>query len=197
MARQERSKRSSGRDAGGFSAIPHAVLDSLAFRRLSHPAKALLLEVARQCHGDDNGRLLLSRAHLAPRGWKSADVIQRAKDELLAAEFIFQTVQGHRPNKASWYAVTWHKLGKLQGFDPGVERAFKQGAYRKNDALIPPRGTGPVSIAPSRGTARPSPVPAPGPIRDSFDRSPVPSPGHPLEMPSVGVRLLDELPCSL
>ena len=33
-----------GRDAGGFVALPWAVLDSPAYSGLSHPAKALLLE---------------------------------------------------------------------------------------------------------------------------------------------------------
>jgi hypothetical protein len=181
---RDRSKRSAGRDPGGFVALPWSVLDSSAYMKLSHPAKALLLELARQCHGDDNGRLLLSRAYLAQRGWKSADVIQRAKDELLEAEFIFQTVQGCRPNKASWFAVTWHKLGKVKGFDPDIERAFRQGAYRKNEALIPSRGTGRPSIAPSSGTESPSPVLSPGTMRSTFAHSSVPSPGHPLEMPS-------------
>ena len=184
MARNERSKRGAGRDPGGFSALPWSVMDSPAFMKLSHPAKALLLELARQCHGDDNGRLLLSRVYLAARGWKSADVIQRAKNELLEAEFIFQTVQGCRPNKASWYAVTWHKLGKLQGFDPGIERAFRQGAYRKNAPLIPPPGTEAASIAPSPGTAGVRSVPFPGAIRVGLPPSSVPSPGHPLEKPS-------------
>lgn len=181
---RERIKRGSGRDSGGFVALPWSVLDSQAFLRLSHPAKALLLEVARQCHGDDNGRLLLSRVFLAARGWKSADVIQRAKVELLEAEFIFETVKGQRPNKASWYAVTWHKLGKLQGFDHGVERAFRQGAYRKNEALIPFPGTGRSSIAPPPGTGGAPSVPGGGAIRAVLPPSSVPSPGHPLEMPS-------------
>lgn len=183
---RDRSKRATGRDAGGFVALPWAVLDSSAYLSLSHPAKALLLELARQCHGDDNGRLLLSAKHLRPRGWKSEDVIQRAKNELLEAEFIFQTVQGHRPNKASWYAVTWHKLGKLQGFDPGAERAFRQGAYRKDDGLTPPPGARRVSIAPSPGVVRSSPTPSPGAISPVFGTRSTPSPGDPLEMPSPG-----------
>ena len=96
-----RSKRETGRDPGPFVALPLSVLDCPGYAALSHPARALLLEVARQCKGDDNGRLLLSRVYLAGRGWKSADVIQRAKVELIKAEFIFETVRGHRPNKAS------------------------------------------------------------------------------------------------
>ena len=187
MGRDKRQSRSSGRDAGGFVAIPWAVLDSPAFIGLSHPGKAMLLELARQLHGDDNGRLLLSRAHLATRGWRSADVIQRAKDELLAAELIFQTVQGHRPNKASWYAVTWHRLGKIAGFDPGAERAFRQGAYRKNASLIPSPGTGRPSIAPSGGTAKPRSVPPDGPMATFLTPLSVPGDGKPLDIPSAAI----------
>ena len=132
---RERTKRELRARSRGFRGHSWTVLDSLAFRTLSHPAKALLLELARQCHGDDNGRMLLSRVYLAARGWKSADVIQRAKTELVDAESIFQTVQGRRPNKASWYAVTWHKLGKLKGLDPGIERAFRQAPTAKTKRL--------------------------------------------------------------
>ena len=98
-------------------------------------ARALLLEVALQYHRDDNGRMLLSRAHLLGRGWKSADMIQKAKGELLEAELIFETVKGQRPNKASWYACTWWRLDRHPGFDSGVEKAFEQGAYRLRAAV--------------------------------------------------------------
>jgi hypothetical protein len=180
----KRRGHDTSRDPGGFVALPWSVLDSRAYLGLSHPARSLLLELARQLHGDDNGRLLLSRAHLLPRGWKSADVIQRAKQELLDADLIFETVKGQRPNKASWYAVTWHSLGKPDGFDHGAARAFVRGAYRKDAALIPSRGTGRPSIAPPHGTGDAPPVPSPGAMRAVFAPSPVPSHGHPLEKPS-------------
>ena len=57
-----------GRDAGGFVALPWAVLDSPAYAQLSMHARALLLEVARQFTRDNNGWLLLSRAYMAGRG---------------------------------------------------------------------------------------------------------------------------------
>ena len=83
--RNKNSKGDTGRDAGGFVALPWSVMDCAAYARLSHPAKALLFELARQFVRDNNGRMLLSGAYLAKRGWKSADVITRAKRELLAA----------------------------------------------------------------------------------------------------------------
>src|SRR5450830_672216 len=152
------------RDPGGFIALPWSVLDCPAYAALSHPARALLLEFARQLGKDNNGRLLASRAYLIGRGWKSADVIQRAKRELLAAELIFETVKGQRPNRASWYAVTWRILDKLPGYDFGVEKAFKRGAYRnvtpiKNASLRPPDGTAKAPIAPPHGTETPLAVP--------------------------------------
>ncbi|WP_175776624.1 hypothetical protein [Burkholderia anthina] len=93
MAKPKKGRRaSSGRDPGGFVAIPWTVLDSNAYQSLSHPARSLLLEIARQYHGDDNGRMIATLAHLKPRGWTSNDTIQRAKQELLDAGLIFETV---------------------------------------------------------------------------------------------------------
>ena len=109
----KRKGHDTSRDQGGFIALPWSVLDCPAYARLSHPARGLLLELARQFVRDNNGRLLASRAYLFERGWKSADTITNAKRELLAAGFIHETVMGHRPNKASWYAVTWRSLDKI------------------------------------------------------------------------------------
>lgn len=189
--RNGRSKGDTGREGGGFVALPWSVLDCPAYADLSHPGRALLMEFARQFVRDNNGRLLASRAYLAGRGWKSADVIQRAKDELLAAGFIFETVKGQRPNKASWYAVTWRILDPHQGYDHGVAATFERGAYRrttplKNAVLCPSGGTGKGSIVPSPGTGKPSTVPPPGTIRATFGGLSVPSGGHHLEKPSIG-----------
>lgn len=196
----------SGRDAGGFVALPWVVLDSAAYARLSHPARGLLLELCRQYVRDNNGRLLLSRAYLAPRGWKSACVIDRAKKELLATGFIHETVKGQRPNKASWHALTFYSLDRIPGFDAGAVEGFRRGAYRdaeplpkpkptreelyrkwdkplKNAPLSPSSGTEKAAIAPSGGTGVPFLAPSHGTIRASFTPLSVPSGGHHLEMP--------------
>jgi hypothetical protein len=189
--RNGKRKGDTGRDSGGFIALPWSVMDCPVYVGLSHPAKALLLEFARQFVRDNNGRLLASRAYLAGRGWKSADVIQRAKDELLAAGFIFETVKGQRPNKASWYAVTWRTLDRHPGYDHGAVESFERGAYRrnmplKNAVLCPSGGTVNAPIVPSPGTGKASAVPSPGTMQATFGALPVPSGGHHLEMPSPG-----------
>ncbi len=182
---RDRKKGDTGRDAGGFAAIPWTVFDSPAYARLSHPAKALLMELARQFVRDNNGKLLCSRAYLRERGWKSADVIQRAKDELLCAGFIHETCKGRRPNKASWYAITWRTLDRHQGYDHGALESFERGAYRKNTVPSPSPGTGMTAIVPSPGTEKAPPVPSPGTIGATLGVLSVPSPGHHLDMPSI------------
>lgn len=187
-----KNKATSGRDSGGFVAVPWSVLDCPGYARLSHPARSLLMEIARQYVKDNNGRLLTSQAHLGKRGWKSADVIRRAKQELIEAGFICEMVKGHRPNKASWYAITWQSLDRLPGFDPGTAAAFERGAYRqtspiKNAALTPFRGVEAPSIAPSHGVESPPPTPSHGAIEASFANPPTPSHGDHLERPSAEV----------
>jgi hypothetical protein len=153
----------------------------------------LLLELARQFVRDNNGRLLASRAYLSKRGWKSADTITNAKRELLEGEFIFQTVMGHRPNKASWYAVTWRTLDRMPGYDFGAHEGFKRGAYQnnaalKNASLRPPAGTEKVLIVPPAGTETLPPVPPDGAMRGVLGALSVPPAGHHLDMPSVAVK---------
>ena len=179
--RNKASKGDDRRDAGGFAALPWSVLDCPAYSDLSHTARSLLTEIARQIVRDNNGRLLTSIAYLEKRGWTSRDVITRAKRELLAGGFIFETVMGHRPNKASWYAVTWRALDKLPGFDQGAAELFERGAYQKNASLRPSGGHIASLIGPSHGLESRSVGPPDGPIRPTFATSPRPSHGHHLE----------------
>lgn len=174
-----------GRDSGGFVALPWSVLDCPAYAALSHPARALLLEIARQFVRDNNGRLLASRAYLGKRGWNSPDVISRAKNDLIAAGFIHETVKGHRPNKASWYAVTWRALDRLPGYDAGAAETFVRGAYQ-NASLRPSPvlGRALIGTSPVLGAAASSTSPVP--IKAVSATSPSTSPVHPLEMPSPG-----------
>jgi hypothetical protein len=191
MSKRHRYRKQS-REPGGFIALPWSVLDSVAYQRLSHPAKALLLEVARQFHSDDNGRMLLSSRYLAPRGWRSPEVITRAKRELLDAGLIFETVRGARPNKASWYAVTWQSLDPQPGYDAGSQRAFVRGAYRLKDSI--PKNTSlntaavvdkaPIATAAVVGK-RPATT-SDVAIRPVSGLPPTTPDVHPLDMPSPG-----------
>jgi hypothetical protein len=191
MGRERRTKgRDPSRDSGPFIALPWQVTDSPAYIGLSHPAKALLVDIARQFVRDNNGRLLASRAYLGKRGWKSADTISRAVKELIAARLIHQTVMGHFPKTASWYAVTWRTLDRLPGFDAGAADSFERGAYAKhpikNARLRPPDGQERGHIAPPDGQGRKVQGPPDGPIKGLLTSSPRPPDGHHLDKPSTG-----------
>jgi len=164
-------------------------MDCPAFGELSMHARALLLEVARQFVRNNNGRLLLSMAHMKKRGWKSASMLFKCKKELLDGGFIFETVKGHRPNKASWYALTWFQLDKLKGYDPETERCFQRSAYSKK-ALIkimmlnPVRGLNIDPIRPPGGTGLVAPSPDQGAVKGHPAHESRPLHGHHLDMPS-------------
>jgi hypothetical protein len=180
----------SGRDPGGFIALPWSVMDCPAYSQLSMHARSLLLEVARQYVRDNNGRLLLSMAYMKTRGWKSASMLFKSKKELLDKGFIFETVRGHRPNKASWYAVTWFQLDKLKGFDPETEKCFERSAYLKNapihiKRLNPSHGLEKLQIRPQEGLKSISPSPYVRAIKPAFALVSRPQHGHHLDKPST------------
>ncbi len=115
----KRGKGGSGLDAGGFVALPWVVLDSEAYMGLSHAARSLLLELARQLRPDNNGRLLASMNHLRPRGWTSCDTVHRAKNELVQSGLVLEVVKGARPNRASQYAVAWVPVAPAEAIHDG------------------------------------------------------------------------------
>ncbi|MDD5479501.1 hypothetical protein [Rhodoferax sp.] len=208
MAKKSRVDQS--REPGGYCALPWCVIDSQAYQSLSYPAVALLIELARQRQGGDNGRYLLSGRYLATRGWRSRDVIDRARRELLDAKLIYQTVQGHRPNKASWFALTWYSLDKLPGYDAGAVEGFRRGMYNtfkpstpaptrealfekwrghgktastKINMLSPAGGLEKPAIDPAGGLESAARPPGDGAIRALLPPLSSPASGHPLDLP--------------
>ena len=184
-----KNKPKDDRDGGGFMAIPWSVTDSAAYQRLSYPAKALLIEIARQFVKNNNGALLCSMRYLREHGWKSSDVVSRAKKELLLNGLIHETVRGHRPNKASWYAITWRGLDNLKGFDPEAKLTFVRSAYRNREvlkikSLSPGTGTNDTLIAPGEGQRGAIPIPSKGAVNTATVLLSIPAYGNHLDIPS-------------
>jgi hypothetical protein len=128
-AKTAKSKRDGS--GGAILLIPHVVLYSDAFLTLSGNGVKLLVDIAQQYNTKNNGALLCSWRYMSEkRGWRSQETLNRARLELLERDLIFQTVQGRMPNKASWYAITWAALDKLDGLDvsPAV---FPRGSYAR------------------------------------------------------------------
>jgi hypothetical protein len=105
------------RVTGGYTSFPWAVSDSVAYRGCSLAAKALLLEIARQHNGLNNGHLHASYKWLKSRGWNSNSVVQRARKILEDRGLIVCTRKGGFGIGSSRYAVTWHKINNYHGLD--------------------------------------------------------------------------------
>jgi hypothetical protein len=151
------------RDGHQYLALPHIVIDSPSYRELGYPARALLIDIARQYTGTNNGRLVACAKYLKPMGWNSNDTVSRALAELKAAGLLIETRMGMRPNRAAWFALGWYELDASVGMDIDP-RTYRTGQY-KIAPLIPPGGVGKVRTAPAGGVRAAAAAPAGGAMR--------------------------------
>lgn len=131
MARSKRNSYKAKRDdpSGKIIAVPHYVLNSLAYKSLSGNAVRLFFDLFMQYTGNNNGKLLASINFMKEhRGWTSSTTLNRAITELLEKDLIAKTVQGHMPNKASWYALCCFALDDIPNLDIRTQE-FPRGRY--------------------------------------------------------------------
>ena len=113
--RNEKRRRNMGRQTTQpFLSLPHNVLDHDSFRTLSPRATKLLIDIAAQYRGCNNGDLCAPLSVMRKRGWKSNDQLFKARNELLDRELILTSRQGGR-NKASLFALTWLQIDDCKG----------------------------------------------------------------------------------
>jgi len=98
------------------------MLQSPQWAALSAHALKLLLDLAAQHDGKNNGDLCAAWRLMAARGWRSRDTLGKALAELEESGWIVRTRQGGR-HRASLYAITWRAIddcgGKLDLAQPG------------------------------------------------------------------------------
>ena len=107
-------KHKGRRDIGTFLALPHDVINSENFSCLSGNAVKLLVQIAAQYNGKNNGDLTLAWSCMKTRGWKSPATLNRARKILIDYGMIVMTRQGGL-GKASLYAITWQSVNECQG----------------------------------------------------------------------------------
>ncbi len=97
-----------------FLALPHFVLNHPDFISLSPRAIKLLLDLATQYNGSNNGDLCATFSMMKKRGWSSNDQRIKALEELIEKNFIKLTRQGgrHQPNL---HAITWQSIDECGG----------------------------------------------------------------------------------
>lgn len=112
-----RDKRNSNRIAGQFIALPYNVIESPGFSNLEHASIRLLILMATQYTGRNNGKLVACRKFTDKFGMKSNNTLSRAVADLQRNGLLFCTRKGARPNKASWYMLTWRPLDLTNDMD--------------------------------------------------------------------------------
>jgi hypothetical protein len=172
---------------GRYSALPHKVLDSLAYTGASLRAKAMLVELVRQHSGDNNGRFQATFQWLKRRGWSSKYVIQKALAELVERQLIVLTKHGGLNAGATFYAVTWLQITRFDGLDilrkdywPG-NWAMCSAAPAASSRRVKKRGSLPgsrASTTPIAGEASIMTAPTTGPKTREFRNTPAPVDGN-------------------
>jgi len=142
-------------------------MDSNAFQGAGHPARSLLYELIRQLSGRNNGHLQLASPWLKKRGWNSADVVQRAKAELITRQLAIKTRLGGLNAGPDLWAVTWLPISDFTGLTEVSAMTYHPGAWHflnppipipKRDersvsrsGAVPPNGAVALLAVPSQG----------------------------------------------
>lgn len=164
-----------------FLRLPQDMLESDAYRRLSVYARALLIEIARQYRGNNNGDLTATYKSLASRGWRSKDTLNRSLNELKDLGFIVVTRRGGLTAGSTriptLYAISWAGIDECDGKhdlrpNPVPSNAWreKKSSPRQAGLPAPPRG--------SKGPEAPSADPGLDPPHGSNEKIPAPPGVH-------------------
>ena len=99
------------RVSGSFLALPHRMLNSPEYCALSRNARALLVDIAAQYKGLNNGDLSAEWSSMRRRGWPSKTTLHKARKELVETGFIVVTRRHGRLTKLpTCYAITWQAI---------------------------------------------------------------------------------------
>lgn len=119
MSRSNRQNTKGRKDApGGFAGIPRVVLGHPDYQRLAGGAVKLLLELANQYKGNNNGALSVSDSILKGRGLGAKETVKRNTLNLLKAGMIIKTREGRFTNPGGYcslYALTWLPVDECCG----------------------------------------------------------------------------------
>lgn len=176
----KRSKKDNGM-GGRFVGLPHWVMLHPSYREASHRARALLLDIALQYTGSNNGKLVVCDKALKPLGWNSRDGLTKSKRELIDLGLLIETRRGAKPNRAAWYALSWRPLDVKEGLDISVH-SYVTLAARKIDQRPPHGGLEASQIRPPHGQGKSSARPPHGRMDAVLGTSPRPPHGQYLDV---------------
>jgi hypothetical protein len=103
-----------GRSGNTFVRLNHNMLRSPQFLALGGTAVKVLLFLASQHNGSNNGNLSATESMVEGAGLCSGGAAAKALRELMEARFIVRTRTGHR-RRCALYAVTFYEIDECPG----------------------------------------------------------------------------------
>jgi hypothetical protein len=137
-----------GRSASGpaFLKLPHWIIESEQFAQLTGSEVKLLIDIAAQFKGRNNGNLSIEEIR---HRWKSRTTTQAAKDGLLQKEWIIRTRRGGLRMGPDLFAVTWLPIDECKGKHNHAPETRASHAWSKKkspdqnlELVVPETGTG-------------------------------------------------------
>ena len=99
----------------GFLHLHKPLLYSSDFISLKGNSIKLLIDIAQQYNGYNNGDLCASLSIMRKRGWNSNQQLSKALKELIDKNLIMQTKQGGLNIGPNLYAITWQPIHECKG----------------------------------------------------------------------------------
>lgn len=134
-----KSRKSKGR----FAMLPHALLRHEAVTTLSPAHRWVLVAVAAEFNGKNNGAIVLTPAVAKDYGITSVDTLRKGLGELVSRGLVIRTDPGsYQPPKPARYALTWQPMNDS---DYSIARRTPTHDYREwksNPAVRSPDPTG-------------------------------------------------------
>jgi hypothetical protein len=109
MSSRTRERMKGRRNVRGFSMLVHEYFQSEQYAKLTPRAVKLLVDLLCQYRGANNGDLTTAWSEMRKRGWRSKDLLAKARTELEERGWIVRTRQG-TIHAATLYALTFYGL---------------------------------------------------------------------------------------
>ena len=110
-----RKAKSNSKIYKGFLHLHQPLLNCKDFISLKGNSIKLLIDLAQQFNGYNNGDLCASLSVMRKRGWNSNQQLSKALSELIDKNLIMLTKQGGLNMGPNLYAITWQPIHECNG----------------------------------------------------------------------------------
>lgn len=115
-----KKKRDGVATPGGFLALPKLLMEHSDFRELTPSALKVLMVLASQYNGRNNGDLSATHSMMEDWGGMAKATLAKALRELQARNLIARTRENRRGRdgaRCALFALTWHTIDECPGKD--------------------------------------------------------------------------------